>query len=213
MLRTAYGSVIIKKDTILYNTTDEEFSYRPNKPMLFTTIHPSEWVGINDYVVKIQLKRDVELLFMISGFKKIFIFSSLNNLSKQSDKKLKCFVEKLKEQNLDGWFSSIENKSHIEVTIINDSDIFEPVSFEPLHRNWRNGNNLNGKKNYKNWGNIYPISSRMIPVIFNLNIRYKSMINEYIQFGLKSKYLFEYALENAIIKYHEGSDEEIKWTC
>jgi hypothetical protein len=78
MLRTTYGSVIIKKDTILYHTTDEEFSYRPNKPMLFTTIHPSEWEGINDYVVKIQLKRDVELLFMISGFKKIFIFSSLN---------------------------------------------------------------------------------------------------------------------------------------
>ena len=118
MLRKTYGSVIIKKDTILYHTTDEEFSYRPNKPMLFTTIHPSEWEGINDYVVKIQLKRDVELLFMISGFKKIFIFSLLNNLSKQSDKKLKCFVEKLKEQNLDGWFSSIENKSQIEITII-----------------------------------------------------------------------------------------------
>ena len=130
---------------------------------------------------------------------------------------MKCFVEKLKEQNLYGWLSSIENKSQIEVTIINDSDIFEPVSFEPLHRNWRNGNNLNGKKNYKNWGNIYPISSRMIPVIFNLNMRYKPMINEYIQFGLKSKYPFEYALqiilENAIIKYHEGSYEEIKWTC
>ena len=217
MLRTTYGSVIIKKDTILYHTTDEEFSYRPNKQMLFMTIHPSEWEGINDYVVKIQLKRDVELLFMISGFRKIFIFSSLNNLSKKSDKKLKWFVEKLKEQNLDGWLSSIENKSQIEITIINDSDIFEPVSFEPLYRNWRNGNNLNGEKNYKNWGNIYPISSRMIPVIFNLNIRYKSMINEYIQFGLKSKYPFEYALqiilENAIIKYHEGSDEEIKWTC
>ncbi len=224
MLRTTYGSIIIKKDTILYHTTDEEFSYRPNKPMLFTTIHPSEWEGINDYVVKIQLKRDVELLFMISEFKKNFIFSSLNNLSnnrnylsKQSDKKLKCFVEKLREQNLDGWLSSIENKSQIEVTIINDSDIFEPVSFEPLHRNWRNGNNLNGKKNYKNWGNIYPISSRMIPVIFNLNMRYKPMINEYIQFGLKSKYPFEYALqiilENAIIKYHECSYEEIKWTC
>lgn len=65
---------------------------------------------------------------------------------------MKWFVEKLKEQNLDGWFSSIENKSQIEITIINDSDIFEPVSFEPLYRNWRNGNNLNGEKNYKNWG-------------------------------------------------------------
>ncbi len=45
----------------------------------------------------------------------------------------------------------------------------------------------------------------MIPVIFNLNMRYKPMINEYIQFGLISKYPFEYALqiilENAIIKY------------
>ena len=27
----------LKKDTILYHTTDEEFTYRPNKQMLFLT--------------------------------------------------------------------------------------------------------------------------------------------------------------------------------
>jgi hypothetical protein len=187
----------LKKDTILYHTTDEEFTYRPNKQILFLTFHPSEWEETNDYVVRIRLKKDVELLYMISEFKKHFIFSS---------NEFDNFEKELRKLKLDGWLSSIDNKSQIEVAIMNDPEIFEKVSFENLKRDWRNGNNLNGKKSCKNWGKLYPISSRTLPVIFFLNIRYKKMIDEYIQFGLQSKYPFEYVfqviLENAIIHYH-----------
>ncbi len=53
----------LKKNTILYHTTNEEFIYRPNKQMLFLTFHPSEWEETNDYVVRIRLKKDIELLY------------------------------------------------------------------------------------------------------------------------------------------------------
>ena len=67
MLKSIYGSLIIKKDTILYHATDEEFTYKPEKKLLYTTFHPSEWIGYDsEYIVRIQLKRDIEVLFFIN---------------------------------------------------------------------------------------------------------------------------------------------------
>ena len=127
-------------------------------------------------------------------------------LSNQEEKKSKSFLEKLGKENLDGWLASIENRSHVEVAIINDPTIFEMISFEQFRKNWRNGNCLDDIPECKNWGAIYPISSRSLPIVFQLNEKYKPLIEEYIQYGLKSKYPFEYALqvvfENATINYH-----------
>ena len=113
MLKSTYGSLIIKKDTILYHATDEEYSYKPEKKLLYTIFHPSEWVGYDsEYIVRIQLKRDIEVLFFISGFRKHYI------LSNQEEKKSAEFLEKLGKENLDGWLASIENRSHVEVAIL-----------------------------------------------------------------------------------------------
>jgi hypothetical protein len=196
MLKTTYGSMIIGKDTILYHATDEEFSYNPKKKLLYTIFHPSEWIGYDsEYIVRIRLKRDIEVLFFISGFRKHYV------LSNQEEKKSPEFLQKLDKENLDGWLASIENRSHVEVAILNDLTIFEAISFEPLRKNWRNGNCLGGIPECKNWGNLYPISSRTIPIVLHLNEKYKRLIEEYIQYGLESKYPFEYAfqviLENA----------------
>jgi hypothetical protein len=196
MLKTTYGSMIIGKDTILYHATDEEFCYNPKKKLLYTIFHPSEWIGYDsEYIVRIRLKRDIEVLFFISGFRKHYV------LSNQEEKKSPEFLQKLDKENLDGWLASIENRSHVEVAILNDPTIFEAISFEPLRKNWRNGNCLGGIPECKNWGNLYPISSRTIPIVLHLNQKYKRLIEEYIQYGLESKYPFEYAfqviLENA----------------
>ena len=196
MLKSAYGSLIIKKDTILYHATDEEFTNKPEKKLLYTIFHPSEWVGYDsEYIARIQLKRDIEVLFFITGFRKHYV------LSNQEEKKSPAFLEKLAEENLDGWLASIENRSHIEVAIMNDPSIFEVISFEPLRKNWRNGNCLGGSPECKNWGILYPISSRLIPIVFQLNKKYRRLIEEYIQYVLNSKYPFEYVfqviLENA----------------
>jgi len=200
MLKSAYGSLIIKKDTILYHATDEEFLYMPEKKLLYTIFHPSEWVGYDsEYIVRIQLKRNIEVLFFITGFRKHYV------LSNQEEKKSPAFLEKLAEENLDGWLASIENRSHVEVAIMNDPSIFEVISFESLRKNWRNGNCLGRIPECKNWGTLYPISSRLIPVIFQLHEKYRRLIEEYIQYGLNSKYPFEYVfqviLENAQIQY------------
>jgi hypothetical protein len=190
MLKSTYGSVIIGKDTILYHATDEEFLYNPKKKLLYTIFHPSEWIGYDsEYIVRILLKRDIEVLFFISGFRKHYI------LSNQDEKKSTEFLEKLQKENLDGWLASIENRSHVEVAIINDPTIFEVLSFEPLRKNWRNGNCLGGIPEYKNWGTLYPISSKTIPIVLHLNEKYKRLIEEYIQYGLESKYPFEYAFQ------------------
>ena len=191
MLKSAHGTVIIKKDTILYHATDEEFSYRPDS-QLRTVFHPSEWTGYDyEYIVKIRLKCDIEVLFWITGFKKHYV------LSNQTDKKSKDFLEQIKnsksfnllcsndkvilteqlrQEKLDGWFSSIENRSHVEVAIANDPAIFEAGPYEPLRKNWRNGNCLGGSETSKNWGEAYPVSSRTLPLVFHLNAQYKPLI-------------------------------------
>jgi hypothetical protein len=190
MLKSTYGSMIIRKDTILYHVTDENFVYKPEKKLLFTIFHPSEWIGYDsEYIVRIRLKRDIEVLFFISGFRKHYI------LSNQVEKKSTIFLEKIVKENLDGWLASIENRSHVEIAILNNPAIFEAISFEPLRKNWRNGNCLGGIPECKNWGTIYPISSRSLPVLLYLNEKYKQLIEEYIQYGLESKYPFEYALQ------------------
>ena len=143
MLKKYYGSIILKKDIILYHTTDELFSYKQDKSFLFCKFQPSEWDGINDYVSFIKLKRDVNLLFMIESFKKTFIFSSLHkfinsineNLAKKNDNNLICFSEELKKEKFDGWFTSIENKATIEVALLNDINLFEVIKTDELRRN------------------------------------------------------------------------------
>ena len=141
------------------------------------------------------MKRDIEVLFWISGFKKHYI------LSNQPEKKSKDFLEQteqiknsksfnllcsndkvilteqIRQEKLDGWFSSIENRSHVEVAIANDPAIFEAGPYEPLRKNWRNGNCLlGGSATSKDWGTAYPVSSRTLPLVFRLNPRYKLLI-------------------------------------
>jgi hypothetical protein len=58
MLKGVYGEMILKKDIIVYNTSEEAFNYKreEDKPMLFCTFHPSEYGMIGDYVTIVKLK-------------------------------------------------------------------------------------------------------------------------------------------------------------
>ncbi len=124
MLKNVYGEVIIPKDSILYHTTDNEYNINKKTPFLFCSFHPSEWWNLNEFVLRVKLLRDVRLLFMIKDFRKAHINSSLNELSNNNDylSKLKdrskfCFKEYLLKENFDGWFSSIENRTTVEVVL------------------------------------------------------------------------------------------------
>jgi hypothetical protein len=228
MLKKYYGEVILKKDLILYHTSEELFNYKNNKSFLFCIFHPSEWDGINDYIHFIKLKKNLNLLFMIESFRKTFIFSSLHkfinslneNLAKKNNDNLMCFSEELKKENFDGWFTSIENKATIEVALLNDKNIFEVIKTEELRKNWRNGNYLNNKISIKNWGQKYKIYTLELPIIFNINERFKERIDEYIKYNQNSNFPNEFVLQvifnNAIINYHKSYNNnfiDIKWKC
>ena len=65
-----YGSMILKKGSILYHVSDDkEFDTKNSrqKPFLFCTFHPSEWFGYK-YVHFIKLQKDVRLFFMVKKF-------------------------------------------------------------------------------------------------------------------------------------------------
>jgi len=219
MLKDSYGKMKMKKGSVLYHTSENKFIVDLKKPFLFLTFHPSEWDIMNKYVTMIRIKKDITLLFMIEGFQKGRIFSCLNtftkhpnlNLAKKYDKNLMCYREELKKEQYDGWFTSIENKTSVEVGLINDEKNYEVLKTERLKRNW------GYKKNKKSWGTIYPICTIEQPVKLKINLRYKSMIEEYKKYGIKTgnehNTVFLIILENAKIYYHKGELEEIEWKC
>jgi hypothetical protein len=215
MLRQIYGEIILKKDSILYHTSDEPYTYKTEneKPFLFCSFHPSEYGMIGEYVTKIKLKKDTSLFFMISSIKKAKIYSALNNLTNHPSKNLAkrhkseliILSNRLKIEKFDGWFSSIENKGTVEATFINNLDIFEIIDSNPLVNNWRNGNFNNDVVNIKNWGRKYSVCTINFPALLNINETYKTMIEEYINFEKESKlinnFVFQVILKNAIINY------------
>ena len=219
------AKVILKKDLILYHTSDELFSENKNKFFLFCVFHPSEWDCTNEYIHYIKLKKDTILFFMIDNFYKTRIYSSLNklvnhpnkNLSKINNNQLKCYADILNNNNFDGWFSSIENKSTIEVALLNNKDLFEIIKSEKMTRNWRNANNLNNIITQKNWGKKYLIYTKQLPVIFKLPFKYKKIINDYVNYGIESKFPFEFTLQiifnNADFYYYDINNDNIKWNC
>ena len=182
-MRRWYGEVILKKGSILYHTSDELFRNINNqiKPLLFCTLHPSEYGSnnIDTYVHFIKLKKDINLLFMIDSIKKNLIFSSLHlftknkrgNFSKMNNSKLLIFSEKLKNNNFDGWISSINNKTNIEITLLNNKNLYSLYKSEKLNENWINSNYINNKLISKNWGKNYPIYVFQI-VLNNAEIYY-----------------------------------------
>jgi hypothetical protein len=224
-LREVYGEIILKKGCVLYHTSYEPFSYRADKPMLFCTLHPSEWEGINEYVTRIELKKDVSLLFMIKGIKKTHIFSALdtlinkpgNNLAKTNDNNLSCYTKFLQMDKFNGWLTSIENKADIEVALINDSRLFSYSVSEDLRRNWRNSNNWNNTITVKNWGPLYPICTRSFPAEIHIHVRFRDMIDTYMRENNISKFpndhAFQVLLSNATILYHDSPILYLQWSC
>jgi len=100
MLRQIYGEIILQKDSILYHTSDEPYTYKSEneRPFLFCSFHPSEYGIIGEYVTKIKLKKDTSLFFMIDTIKKAKIYLSRYLLLKfkinifKFYKKLKIYI-------------------------------------------------------------------------------------------------------------------------
>jgi hypothetical protein len=223
-LRSSYGIIKLPKGTRLYHVSSSEHCTLPSqeyKPILFLTLHPSEWYVENAYVSTIELQSDIDILFMVQSIRQMRIFSSLNiflgkngsNLAKMNTENIRQWVPLLQKENLNGWFSSIENKTGVEFAIMNDPRILNIVECKPLRYNWTNSS-YNETLIPKNWGTTYPVSTIIKPVTIVLNSRFKEQIDAYIKYVYEEDRggtAFSLLLENANIIYFDAPLEEIRW--
>ena len=223
-MRRSYGEVILKKGTVLYHTNTYGLrGHTPDNPMVFLTIHPSEWYGSGELVVSVvELKQDVSLLFMINDIRQMRVFSSLdefierpgNNLAKMRTDNLRRYVPFLRKESFDGWFSTIKAGTAVEIALINDSALYAITSCSPITWDWRNSKYIGERLIPKHWGNAYTVSTRTHPAKLTLNAAFRSKIERYMStvatddpFGTA----FSVLLQNACIEYIDAPVERIQW--
>lgn len=226
--KNTFGIMTIPKNSILYHVSEEEFILNPEKPMLFLTFHPSDYPHFT-YVTQIKLTRDINVLFMVDPYNKmgIKLFPLLNkliktgnNLSKQLDTNLRCYVKQLQKDELDGWFSTIEGSHPVEVALINDSTLYEIINIEEYKNNmieaYTTYNNTEQSVTIPtNWGTAYPISTIENPLSLYINSKYAELIHEIELFTEKNGIFFpiQVILQNANISYFEKEIPKITWEC
>jgi hypothetical protein len=219
-LSKSYGRVILPKGTILYHASTNELCVLPMKPVLFTTLHPSEWYYENAYISVLELQKDIELLFMVKLIIGFRVISALNdyldkensNLAKMDYRRIEQWLPYMKKERFDGWFSSIENKTAIEIAIINDSSLIKIVNCEPLIYNWTNSTYNNNTLIQKKWGSKYPINQT---AKFKIHTRFKPQIENYLR-KIKEEdpqsTALSKLLQNSIIEYVDAPIYSVKWT-
>lgn len=218
-----YGTLLLKRGSILYHASDNENFVNPNsrdKPLIFCTFHPSEW-SKPKYVHYIKLERDVKLFFMISNVYDKWIESALpeimhhhhrhphyqKNLTKMFKNVQRRLRTRLEKEHYDGWFTSIENGRTVEVALFSGINIYSHIGYEKMKsKSWRNCNNSSGKSVYKKWGRVYKISFLKKRAQLYVNHRYKKMFLSHQRFTEKTifnnAYIFQKLLNSARIKYH-----------
>ncbi len=214
-----YGIMTLYKDTILYHTSETNLIYNNSKTFLFCSFHPQDYIDINTkYINVIQLKKDITLFFMVeqlvldkfkvrihSAFSNFF-GESKSNLHKINIKNVMTFANKLKKTSLNGWFSSIEDKSGVEVALLNDNNLYRCISSNnfnhSVNTNWRFNNNNSIITGFR-----YKVSTLNNPLTLVINKKFKDIIEKY-QKSVSSKNLipftiFEIILQNANISYFD----------
>lgn len=209
-LREVYGEVILKKGSVLYHTSDAPFYLNDQKPFLFLTFHPADWdLGKYRYVTRFILQKDVSLFFMVGGIRGLRIQPLLdtligepsNNLHKQYLPKQICYGRYLLKDGFDGWFSTIEGKTTVEVGLLN---LFDTYSYEPSIQVTEDSRIR------------YPIATQVRPAIFHINERYRDDLTNYMRLASSASplsYTFQIILTNAIIRYHNHPFKSILWNC
>jgi hypothetical protein len=214
-----YGYMTIPKGTILYHMNDsKKFIYKneEEKPFLFCTFHPSEYKD-QYYIHYIKLKKKIKVLVMIEKIDEDRIYSALSNISgydpllkillKMNILVLHQMKDLLKKENLNGWFSSIDNGKNTEITILNKYETFIYIKSHKMIRMWRNGYLKNNEVFIKEWRNLYKISFIEKPIKLYVNKRFKKLFKKYKKYEKKSKFIHEYIfqmiLDYAKIKYYK----------
>jgi hypothetical protein len=214
-LRNTYGYITLPKGLILYNNSQSSFDTKTKNSMIFFTFHPSEWQNFQDEILTtIQLTKTLQVFFMVERIRSLKVFHLLNvlinklqnhvsNLDKQHNHNLKCYIPYLNAENLDGWFSSVEGKSAVEIALINNPSYFTVLSSErpkyDCRKDWF-------KKNFR-----FPIYTQKFPLKLYINIKFREEIEKYLEH--EHYFPFQIVLENAHIEYFDKPIKKIMWKC
>ena len=213
-MRKSFGELILKKDSILYYKTNDDYeNFIKNTNCFLHNLyfHPSQFNGsIN--LFKIILKKDISLFceFKINNQNNHkFTIISLIKYCKNFEQLYNIYDIKLKEHNFDGFITSQYGYAkNFEISFFNDDSIFNIEKLENIE-NWNNTDIL------KYYGN-FPICFTYIKSILNLNRSYETKINSCIdyyknnnQLKPKSNGFFYLLFIYSDINYHDSEEKNI----
>lgn len=217
-MRESFGELILKKDSILYckSNDDYEIIIKKQKKNIYIFLHnlyfhPSQFNGsIN--LFKITLKKDISLFceFKINNQNNHkFTIISLIKYCKKNEELYNIYDIKLKECNFDGFITpQYGYAKNFEISLFNDDSIFKIEKLENIE-NWNNTDIL------KYCGN-FPICFTYIKPILNLNRSYEKIINSCIDYynnnnELKPKYngFFYLLFIYSDINYYDSEQKNI----
>jgi len=216
-MRESFGELILKKDSILYYKTNdnyEEIIYKQKNINSFLHnlyFHPSQFNGLIN-LFKITLKKDISLFceFKINNhINNKFTIISLIKYCKNHKELYNIYDIKLKEHNFDGFITSQYGYSkNFEISLFNDISKFKIEKLENIE-------NFNNRDILKYCGN-FPICFTYIKPILNLNRSYETKINSCIDYyknnnelKQKSNGFFYLLFIYSDIHYHDFEQKNI----
>ena len=152
-----------------------------------------------------KLKIDKSNKRLISSFSNFFNTNKTDLISVDKNKIIE-FKKKLISKKLNGWFSSIEDKTGIEIALINSKKIYEFERVNNFNSNWNFIYGENNNNSYLNFGMKYKICTIENPAILILNEKFKKDIEKFkkrISKDFLPTSVIEIVLYNSIITYFE----------
>ena len=216
-MRKSLGELILKKNSILYYKTNDDYDIIIHKQKNINSFlhnlyfHPSQFNGLIN-LFKITLKKDISLFceFKINNqINHKFTIISLIKYCKNFEQLYNIYDIKLKEHNFDGFITpQYGYPKNFEISLFNDISNFKIEKLENIE-NWNNTDIL------KYYGN-FPICFTYIKPILNLNRSYEKKINSCIdyyknnnQLKPKSNGFFYLLFIYSDINYHDSEEKNI----
>ncbi len=215
-MRDVYGTMTLKKGSTLYHASNAPFAPSPTKPLLFTTFQPSD--HSDTYITRIILQRDTHLVFLVNeivGSKILPVLDTLmqqpgRNMDKQYEPNQICYARHLKREGVDGWLSTINGYTPVEVALLNDPSLFSAMApSENYHSNYNSDGNISVSKRTR-----YPIS--IAGATLRVHKRMQGRLEQYMatcEQNRPGKVPFQCALKATDIEYYDGPIGYVSWEC
>ena len=101
-------------------------------------------------------------------------------------------LQYIQQESFDGWLSTIRGGGTVEVCLLNDTSLYEPLETKHITRKyWRESYMMDKIHIPKDWGTMYPISAIENPAILTINSRYKENLELFVARFNANKFAFQ----------------------